>query len=94
MKIIRFPLVQTNENSLVSKLPNAGSPLYIQYRDGARGELMVWAICVVSSLASIVLSVSQLRNDLNRVQRTQVDRVSISRLANETPCTVELSKQL
>jgi hypothetical protein len=45
MKIIRFPLVQTNENSLVSKLPNAGSPLFIQYRDRARDELLVWAIC-------------------------------------------------
>jgi len=94
MKIIRFPLVQENTNPSVSNLPNEISPLLIQYRDGARGELLVWAICVVSAVASIVLSVSQLQNDVNRAQRRDVDRISISRLANEVPYAAEVSKQL
>jgi hypothetical protein len=94
MEIIRFPLVQENENPSVSGLPNEISPLLIEYRDGARGELLVWAICVVSAVTSIVLSVSQLQNDVNRVRRTHVDRVSISRLADEAPHALEVSKQL
>jgi len=94
VKIIRFPLVQENENPSVSDLPNGISPLLVQYREGARGELLVWAICVVSAVASIFLSVSQLQNDVNRAQRTHVDRISISRLADQAPCAVEVSKQL
>jgi hypothetical protein len=94
MKIIRFPLVQENTNPSVSNLPNEISPLLIQYRDGARGELLVWAICVVSAVTSIVLSVSQLQSDVNRAQGTHVDRISISRLANEAPHALEVSKQL
>jgi hypothetical protein len=94
MKIIRFPLVQKDQNQSVSNLPNEISPLLFQYRDGARGELLVWAICAVSAIASIVLSVSQLQNDVNRVQRTDIDRISISRLANEAPYAAEVSKQL
>ncbi len=94
MKIIRFPLVQENTNPSVSNLPNEISPLLIQYRDGARGELLVWAICVVSAVTSIVLSVSQLQNDVSRVQRTHMDRISASQLADETPCAAEVSKQL
>jgi hypothetical protein len=94
MKIIRFPLSQENENPSVSNLPNEISPLLTQYRDGARGELLVWAICVVSAVTSIVLSVSQLQNDVNRVQRTHVDRISVSRLADEAPHALEISKQL
>ena len=94
MKIIRFPLVQENKSPSASNLPNEISPLLVQYRDGARGELLVWAICVVSAVTSIVLSVSQLQNDVNRVQRTHVDRVSISQLADEAPHALEISKQL
>jgi len=62
MKIIRFPSIQRNENPSVSNHSNA--PLLFQYRDGAQGELLVWAICVVRAVASIVLSVSQLQNDV------------------------------
>ena len=94
MKIIRFPLVQENENPSVSDLSNGISPLLVQYREGARGELLVWAICVVSAVASIFLSVSQLQNDVNRAQRTHVDRISISRLADEASHALEVSKQL
>jgi hypothetical protein len=94
MKIIRFPLGQENKNPSVSNLPNEISPLLTQYRDGARGELLVWAICAVSAVTSIVLSVSQLQNDVNRVQRTHVDRISVSRLADEAPHALEISKQL
>jgi hypothetical protein len=94
MKIIRFPLVQENQNPSVSSLPSEIAPLLIQYRDGARGELLVWAICVVSAVMSILLAVGQLQNDVNRVQRTHVDRVSISRLADEAPHALEVSKQL
>jgi hypothetical protein len=94
MKIIRFPLAQENENPSVSNLPNEISPLLTQYRDGARGELLVWAICLVSAVTSIVLSVSQLQNDVNRAQRAHVDRVSINRLAEEAPHALEVSKQL
>jgi hypothetical protein len=94
MKIIRFPLVQENENPSVSDFPNGISPLLVQYREGARGELLVWAICVVSAVASIFLSVSQLQNDVNRAQRTHVDRISISRLADEASHALEVSKQL
>jgi hypothetical protein len=92
MKIIRFPSTQGNENPSVSNHPNA--PLLFQYRDGAQGELLVWAICVVCAVASIVLSVSQLKNDVSRVQRTHVDRISVSRLADEAPHALEISKQL
>jgi hypothetical protein len=94
MKIIRFPLVQKDQNQSVSNLPNEISPLLVQYRDGAQGELLVWAICAVSAIASIVLSVSQLQNDVNRAQRTNIDRISISGLANEAPYAAEVSKQL
>jgi hypothetical protein len=94
MKIIRFPLVQENNNPPVSNLSNEISPLLIPYRDGALGELLVWAICVVSAVTSIVLSVSQLQNDANRAQRAHVDRVSINRLADEAPHALEVSKQL
>jgi len=94
MKIIRFPLVQENKNLSVSNLPNEISPLLTQYRDGGRGELLVWAICVVSAVTSIVLCVSQLQNDVSRAQRVHVDRVSITRLADEAPHAPEISKQL
>jgi hypothetical protein len=94
MKIIRFPLVQENENPSISDLPDGISPLLVQYGEGARGELLVWAICVVSAVASIFLSVSQLQNDVNRAQRTHVDRISISRLADEASHALEVSKQL
>jgi hypothetical protein len=94
MKIIRFPLGQENKNPSISNLPNEISPLLTQYRDGAHGELLVWAICVVCAIASIVLSVSQLKNDVSRVQRTHVDRFSVSRLADEAPHALEISKQL
>jgi len=92
MKIIRFPSTQGNENPSVSNHPNA--PLLFQYRHGAQGELLVWAICVVCAVASIVLSVSQLQNDVSRVQRIHMDRTSVSQLADEAPCAAEVSKQL
>jgi hypothetical protein len=92
MKIIRFPSIQRNENPSVSNHPTA--PLLFQYRHGAHGELLVWAIWVFCAIASIVLSVSQLQNDVSRVQRTHLDRISASQLADETPCAAEVSKQL
>jgi hypothetical protein len=91
MKIIRFPSIQRNQNPSVSNRPTA--PL-LQYRAGAHGELLVWAIWVFCAIASIVLSVSQLQNDVSRVQRTHLDRISASQLADETPCAAEVSKQL
>ena len=94
MKIIRFPSIQGNENHSVSNLPNEISPLLIQYRDSAQCELLAWAICVVCAVASIVLSVSQLQNDVSRVQRIHMDRTSVSQLADEAPCAAEVSKQL
>ena len=52
MKIIRFPLGQENKNPSVSNLPNEISPLLTQYRDGARGQLLVstkyaWSVLTV-----------------------------------------------
>jgi hypothetical protein len=92
MKIIRFPSVQRNENPSASNHPNAS--LLFQYRDSTHSEFLVWAICVVCAVASIVLCLSQLQNDVNRVQRTHVNQISVSRLAEETPCMVEISRQL
>jgi len=73
MKIIRFPSIQGNVNPSVSNHPNA--PLLFQYRDGAQGELLVWAIDVFCAVASVVLAVGQLKNDVNRVRRTHLDRI-------------------
>jgi hypothetical protein len=93
MKIIDFPSVQRNQTVTVTSHPKPTS-LLLRYREGMHGEFLVWAICVVCALASIVLSVSQLQNDVNRVRRTQFDRISVSDLAEQTPCAVEVSKRL
>jgi hypothetical protein len=84
MKIIEFPSVQRNQNNQLTNRSNKAPSLLLQYREGAQGEFLVWAICVVCAVASIVLCSSQLRNDVNRVQRVHADRISASDLADQT----------
>jgi hypothetical protein len=90
MKIIDFPSMQRNENATGVNHPS----LLLQYREGGQGEFLVWSICVVCAVASIVLCLSQVQHDVNRVERADVNRVGMSQLADETPFAVELPKQL
>jgi hypothetical protein len=84
MKIIEFPSVQRNQNNQLTNHSNEAPSLLMQYREGEQGEFLVWAICVVCAVASIVLCFSQLRNDVNRVQQVHPNRISVSELADET----------
>jgi hypothetical protein len=94
MNIIRFPAVQTDEKAAAPDHRKEISPLLVQYRDGTRGEFLVWAICAVCAVASIVLCVSQLQTDVNRVRRVHVERISAGQLADHNPCMTDLPKEL
>jgi hypothetical protein len=93
MKIINFPSIHRNA-AAVANHPKQTAPLLLQYRETAQGEFLVWSICVVCAVASIVLSLSQLQHDVNSLERTHVSRIGISQLADENPSTVVPSKQL
>ena len=94
MNIIHFPSIQTDKKTSVPNHPNETSPLLLQYRDSTQGEFLVWAICVVCAVASIVLSLSQLQNDVSRVQRVHANQIGVNRLADKTPYISEVSQQL
>jgi hypothetical protein len=94
MKIIRFPLVQRDEKATIPNNLKASSSLLLQYRDGASDEFLVWAICVVCAVASIVLCFSQLQSDVNHIQREHFSHLSASQLADETPSPTDVSKEL
>jgi len=86
MKIIHFPSDQRNSSAATADELEERSSLLFQYREDSRGELLVWSICVVCALASIVLCFRQVQNDLDHIQRVHLTQVSASRLANETSC--------
>lgn len=94
MKIIDFPSVQRNQHITVANHPKQTVSLLLQYREAAQGEFLVWSICVAAAVASIVLCLSQLQHDTNRLERTHMNRIGVSQLADQTPTTVEVSKQL
>jgi hypothetical protein len=94
MKIIPFQSPQRNENVVRLDQPREIPSLLLQYRDSAKDEFLVWTICAFCAVASIVLCLSQLRNDVNRVQRDHVSSMGVSRLANQTTWVVEVSKRL
>jgi hypothetical protein len=94
MNIIDFPSTQRNESATVADHPKQTVSLLLQYREAAHGEFLVWSICLVCAIASIVLCLSQLQHDVNSLERTHVDRIGINQLADEIPSTVEFSKQL
>jgi hypothetical protein len=94
MKIIDFPSVQRNQPITVADHPKQTVSLLLQYREAAQGEFLVWSICVGAAVASIVLCLSQLQHDTNRLERTRMNRIGVSQLADQTPTTVEVSKQL
>jgi hypothetical protein len=94
MKIIDFPSIQENQYVTVASHPKQTASLLLQYREAAQGEFLVWSICVAAAVASIVLCLSQLQHDTNRLERRHMNRIGISQLADQTPNTVELSKQL
>ena len=94
MKIIEFPSIQMPENAALPNHPKQTTSLLFQYREAAQRESLVWSICVIAAVACIVLCLSQLQHDTNRLERTHVNRIGISQLADENPTTAELSKQL
>ena len=94
MKIIDFPSVQRNQHITVANHSKQTVSLLLQYREAAQGEFLVWSICVAAAVASIILCLSQLQHDTNRLERTHMNRIGVSQLADQTPTTVEVSKQL
>jgi hypothetical protein len=94
MKIIDFPSTQRNQNVTVAYHPNQSASLLLQYREAAQGEFLAWSICVAAAVASIVLCLSQLEHDVNRLERVHVNQIGMSQLVDENRSAVEPSKQL